>query len=100
MLRRGFVGGLVSAGVCIWAANAAPIAGLTPIQMRVKAQLDLNLSDELTIGAVMMAVQHDEVLALEAAGYMDSATKIPMRTDAIFDIRSVSKPITVFASKI
>jgi len=91
------VGGMVSAGVCIWAANAAPIAGLTPIQMRVKAQLDLNLSDELTIGAVMMAVQHDEVLALEAAGYMDSATKIPMRTDAIFDIRSVSKPITVFA---
>jgi CubicO group peptidase (beta-lactamase class C family) len=66
--------------------------------MRVKAQLDLDVSDELTVGAVMMAVQHEKVLALEAAGYMDSATKTPMRTDAIFDIRSISKPFTVFGA--
>jgi CubicO group peptidase (beta-lactamase class C family) len=91
------VGGLASVAAYTLAAKAASIAELTPIEMRVKAQLDLNVIDELTVGAVMMAVQHGKVLVLEAAGYMDSATKIPMPADAIFDIRSVSKPITVFA---
>jgi len=38
------------------------------------------------------------VLALEAAGYSDLAAKKPMRTDAIFDIRSISKPITVLGA--
>jgi CubicO group peptidase (beta-lactamase class C family) len=46
----------------------------------------------------MMAVQHGKVLALEAAGFADAATKTPMRTDAIFDIRSISKLFTVFAT--
>jgi CubicO group peptidase (beta-lactamase class C family) len=46
----------------------------------------------------MMAVQHGKVRALEAAGFADAATKTPMRTDAIFDIRSISKPFTVFAA--
>jgi CubicO group peptidase (beta-lactamase class C family) len=38
------------------------------------------------------------VLALEAAGYSDLAAKKLMRTDAIFDIRSISKPITVLGA--
>jgi len=42
----------------------------------------------------MMAVQREKVLALEAAGYSDLAAKKLMRTDAIFDIRSISKPGT------
>jgi CubicO group peptidase (beta-lactamase class C family) len=46
----------------------------------------------------MMAVQHGKVLALEVAGFADAATKTPMRTDAIFDIQSISKPFTVFAT--
>jgi CubicO group peptidase (beta-lactamase class C family) len=98
LLRRTFVGGLISTGACTWVARGASLIALTPIQMRVKAQLDLNLANELNVGAVMMAVQHDKVLVLEAAGYLDGATKVPMPTDAIFDIRSISKPITVFAA--
>jgi CubicO group peptidase (beta-lactamase class C family) len=46
----------------------------------------------------MMVVQRNEALALEAAGYSDLNTKRPMRTDAIFDVRSISKPITVFGA--
>jgi len=56
------------------------------------------VSDGLTAGAVMMVVQRYKVLALEAAGYSDLDSKRPMRTDAIFDIRSISKPITVFGA--
>ena len=71
---------------------------MSPLQERVRAQLDLSVSDGLTVGAVVMVVQRDNVLALEAAGYADLAAKSPMRTDAIFDIRSISKPITVFGA--
>lgn len=56
------------------------------------------MSDGLTVGAVMTAVQREKVLALEAAGYSDLTARKPMRTDAIFDIRSISKPITVLGA--
>jgi hypothetical protein len=42
----------------------------------------------------MMVVHRDKVLALEAAGCSDFETARSMRTDAIFDLRSNSKPIT------
>jgi CubicO group peptidase (beta-lactamase class C family) len=68
------------------------------LQQRVRAQLDLDVSDGLTMGAVMMVVQHGKVLALEASGFSDADAKTPMRTDAIFDIRSISKAVTVFGA--
>jgi CubicO group peptidase (beta-lactamase class C family) len=34
---------------------------------------------------------------MEAIGYQDFESKKPMRTDTIFDIRSVTKPITAIA---
>jgi CubicO group peptidase (beta-lactamase class C family) len=77
------------------------LAFVTPrsaLQQRVRAQLDLGVSDGLTMGAVMMVVQHEKVLALEASGFSDADTKTPMRTDAIFDIRSISKAVTVFGA--
>jgi len=77
---------------------AAYFDPMTPLQQRVQTQLDLGVSDGLTVGAVVMAVQREKVLALEAAGYSDLAAKKPMKTDAIFDIRSISKPITVLGA--
>src|SRR5580765_7344705 len=77
---------------------AAYFDPMTPLQHRVQAQLDLGVSGGLAVGAVMMAVQSEKLLALEAAGYSDFASKKPMRTDAIFDIRSISKPITVLGA--
>jgi CubicO group peptidase (beta-lactamase class C family) len=97
--RRTFLAGLSSAGCLALTRNAAAyLAPISPLQERVRAQLDLSVNDGLTVGAVMMVVQRDKVLALEAAGYSDLAAKKPMRTDAIFDIRSISKPITVFGA--
>jgi CubicO group peptidase (beta-lactamase class C family) len=45
-------------------------------------------------GAVALIARRGEIVMLEAVGYQDIGSKKPMRTDTIFDIRSVTKPIT------
>ena len=97
--RRGFVTGLSSAcSLVLLKGGVASIECKSGLEQRVRAEMDLGVRNGLTVGAVMMVVQRDKLLALEAAGYTDLDTKRPMRTDAIFDIRSISKPITVFGA--
>ncbi len=48
-------------------------------------------------GAVVLVATPDRVLDLEAVGYADVAGKIPMKTDALFWIASMSKPMTATA---
>jgi len=97
--RRTFLAGVASVGCLALTKDAtAYAASMSALQQRVRTQLDLGVSDGLTVGAVMMVVQRDNLLALEAAGYSDLATKKSMMTDAIFDVRSISKPITVFGA--
>jgi len=45
-------------------------------------------------GAVTLVGRHDGVASLEAIGYQDLDKKIPMRTDTLFRIASMTKPIT------
>ena len=45
-------------------------------------------------GAVTLVASKDKVLSLEAVGYADIAAKKPMKTDSVFWIASMSKPIT------
>ncbi|HLQ45441.1 MAG TPA: serine hydrolase domain-containing protein, partial [Planctomycetaceae bacterium] len=45
-------------------------------------------------GAVTVVASKDKVLSLEAVGYADIAANKPMRTDCLFWIASMSKPIT------
>jgi CubicO group peptidase (beta-lactamase class C family) len=59
-----------------------------PVQIR-------SFVDKGTIaGAVTLVARHGTVVSLEAIGYQDLEIKKPMRADTIFDIRSVTKPIT------
>jgi beta-lactamase family protein len=97
--RRSFVTGLSSVcSLVLLRGGLASSEHKSALEQRIRSQMDLGVSNELTVGAVMMVVQRDKVLALEAAGYSDLDTKRRMRTDAIFDIRSISKPITVFGA--
>ncbi len=48
-------------------------------------------------GAVVLVATPDRVLDLEAVGYADVAGKVPMKTDALFWIASMSKPMTATA---
>src|SRR5215469_8593964 len=68
------------------------------LQKRVRAQLNLGVEEELTVGAVALSAQQGQIKTLEAAGYADRESRKPMPTDAIFDIRSISKPITVLGA--
>src|ERR1700676_5056955 len=48
-------------------------------------------------GAVTLVASKDKVLSLERVGYADIAAKKSMRTDALFWIASMSKPIAATA---
>lgn len=45
-------------------------------------------------GAVTLIARRGKIVSLEAFGYQDLDSKKPMRADTIFDIRSVTKPVT------
>ena len=45
-------------------------------------------------GAVTLVIRRGQIVNFEAVGYQDIEHKIPMRTDTIFDIRSMTKPVT------
>src|SRR5207245_4199138 len=44
--------------------------------------------------SVTLVARHGSVASLEAVGYTDLDHKKPMRTDAIFQIHSMTKPVT------
>ena len=45
-------------------------------------------------GAVILVARHGVVASLEAVGYQDLVSKTAMRTDTIFNIYSMTKPLT------
>jgi len=45
-------------------------------------------------GAVTLVGRHDRIASLEAVGYQDLDKKTPMRTDCLFRIASMTKPVT------
>src|SRR5690348_18000255 len=47
-----------------------------------------------TAGAVTLVARHGHVASLEAVGYQDLESKTAMRTDTIFRLASVTKPVT------
>lgn len=63
---------------------------LAAIQPRMQAAVDGGSIP----GAVSMIVKDGKVAHLEAVGYADIEAKKPMRTDTIFQIMSMTKPIT------
>ncbi len=63
----------------------------------IAAALQPFVDNHTLAGAVTLVASRDQVLSLEAIGYMDIAAKKPMRTDALFWIASQSKPMTATA---
>ena len=47
-----------------------------------------------TAGVVTLVARHGHVASLEAVGYQDLESKTPMRTDTVFRLASVTKPVT------
>jgi CubicO group peptidase (beta-lactamase class C family) len=70
-------------------------AGMDPqLLARIPARMQAYVDEGKSAGIVTMVVRHGRVAALNAVGYRDLETKAPMRTDSIFRIMSMSKPVT------
>src|SRR5229473_2951841 len=55
------------------------------------------VANHVLAGTVVLWADRDHVLGLEAVGYSDVGKAIPMKTDALFWIASMSKPMTATA---
>ena len=72
-----------------------PRSGMDPERLSIISLRLRSLVDKgVMAGAVTLIARRGEIVMLEAVGYQDIETRKPMRTDTIFDIRSVTKPIT------
>ena len=60
----------------------------------VAADLQARIDDGKLSGAVVMVAQEGEVLMHEALGYQNIEDQVPMSTDTIFRIFSMTKPVT------
>lgn len=78
----------------LWAKE--PRAGKAPAAS-VISSLKPSLDKRLLAGAVTVVADREKVLSLEAAGLADVARKTPMRTEQLFWIASMTKPMTAVA---
>ncbi len=70
-------------------------AGMDPERLaRIPARMKEFVEQGTLAGAVMLVARHGQVALLEAVGYQDLESKKPMRTDNIFRIHSMTKPVT------
>ncbi len=83
-----------------WAAPTAVVVkdiaktGLDPSKLALIPQrMQYFVEKGQAAGVVTLVARHGHVAALEATGYTDFETKQPMRTDNIFQIHSMTKPI-------
>jgi CubicO group peptidase (beta-lactamase class C family) len=86
------------ASTCLLAAGPprdTPKSGMDPdrlakIPVRMKAFVDKGT----IAGSVTLVSRHGVIASLEAVGFTDLDHKTPLRTDAIFQIHSMTKPVT------
>ncbi len=71
-------------------------ARLAKIPARMQSFVD---SGDLA-GVVTLVARHGQVASLEAVGYLDREAKKPIKTDSIFDLRSMTKPVVCLGAVI
>lgn len=85
--RIGTMPAVIGALCLVAGAQAGPIT----------KKLEPFVADHTLAGAVVLVSSAEKDLDLEAVGWADLAAKTPMRTDCLFWIASMSKPITATA---
>jgi CubicO group peptidase (beta-lactamase class C family) len=70
-------------------------AGMNPARLaRIAVRMKEFVAAGKTAGVVTLVARHGHVASFEAVGYQDLETKTPMRTDTVFRLASVTKPVT------
>ena len=96
------IGLVASAG----AQGADPLPRADPAQMgfsperlaRIGEVLNRDIADGKLPGAVIAIAREGKLVFLEAYGFRDKAAGVPMTTDTIFNIASMTKPMTTVAA--
>lgn len=93
---------LVVAAFVLFAAvsrAADPAAqGFDPVRLqRLDAVIDTEVQGKRLAGAVMIVKRHGQDVVLKAYGSQDIENAVPMKTDTIFRIASMSKAVTSIA---
>src|SRR3954462_3349204 len=101
-----FIGGgvmrvlILVATACLFASNAfAQGRGLDAQRLqRLESLVQADVQKGRIPGVVMLVTRDGKVVMNKAIGSQDAATNVPMRTDSIFRIYSMTKPIVSVAA--
>ncbi|MEX0619375.1 MAG: serine hydrolase domain-containing protein, partial [Pseudohongiellaceae bacterium] len=73
--------------------------GVSPTSLQqITEMLQRHVDDGLIAGAVAGVARNGKTVYLQAIGSQHIENDVPMRTDSIFQVRSMSKPITALAA--
>ena len=76
-------------------STAFPQAGMDPERLsRISTRMQEFVDEGVISGAVMLLARHGEVVFREAVGYQDVESQEAMHTSTIFQIKSMTKPVT------
>jgi CubicO group peptidase (beta-lactamase class C family) len=76
-------------------AEPAISAGMDATRLaRIPVRMNAFVEQGTAAGFVTLIARHGHVASLDAVGYQDHEAKTPMRTDSIFRIKSMTKPMT------
>jgi CubicO group peptidase (beta-lactamase class C family) len=64
---------------------------------RIPARMQTFVDTGKAAGIVTLVVRHGQAASLNSVGFLDLQTKAPMRTDSIFRIMTMTKPVTSVA---
>jgi CubicO group peptidase (beta-lactamase class C family) len=77
----------------------AATTGLDPVRLgQIPVRMQHFVDQGAAAGIVTLVARHGQVAALDAVGYTDLESKQPMKTDNIFQIHSMTKPIVAIAA--
>lgn len=100
---------IVRTAVVVWLSVSLPLmaqqasvnpgkAGMDPERLaRIPARMKAFVDRGTIPGAVTLIARHAAIASLEAVGSQDIESRKPMRTDTIFQIMSMTKPVTAVA---
>lgn len=79
-----------------FATSPDPVkAGLGPSRLsQLHSRMQQFVDRGTAAGFVTLVARHGQVAALDAIGWQDREARMPMRTDTIFQIMSMTKPVT------
>lgn len=104
LVMAGALAGMVAATPAL--AQQDPLPRADPAQLGFSstglARIDRFFADEIARdripGAVVAIARKGKLAYYKAIGYQDKAAGVPMRTDAIFNLASMTKPMAVVAA--